>query len=103
MSFLCRRRYLLGLAIAAALFNLDGALGQQRTKQGALAAPARLDRAVRDNVERFLAEGMQTFRFDAFDGEEFWGGKVKLHQAIQGQEAAIHMNRMLPHQPRSDR
>jgi hypothetical protein len=33
-----------------------------------------------------LAEGMQTFRYDTFGSEDFWGGKIKLHQAIQGQK-----------------
>jgi hypothetical protein len=33
-----------------------------------------------------LAEGMRTFRFDTFGSEEFWGGAVKLHQAIQGEK-----------------
>jgi hypothetical protein len=33
-----------------------------------------------------LAEGMQTFRFDTFGSEDFWGGKLKLHQAIQGEK-----------------
>lgn len=27
---------------------------------------------------------MRTFRFDTFGSEDFWGGKLKLHQAIQG-------------------
>jgi len=32
-----------------------------------------------------LDEGRQTFRFDTFGDEEFWGGALKLHQAIAGQ------------------
>jgi hypothetical protein len=31
-----------------------------------------------------LAEGRQTFRFDTFGDEDFWGGALKLHQAIEG-------------------
>jgi hypothetical protein len=31
-----------------------------------------------------LAEGRQTFRFDTFGDEDFWGGTLKLHQAIEG-------------------
>jgi hypothetical protein len=88
MSFLCGRQYysLLGLSIAAVLLNGDGALGQQRTKEGVRAAGPRLDRSVRDNVERLLAEGMQTFRLDTFGSEDFWGGQVKLHQAVEGEK-----------------
>jgi hypothetical protein len=46
MSFLCGRQYysLLGLSIAAVLLNGDGALGQQRTKEGVRAAGLRWSR-----------------------------------------------------------
>ena len=76
----------LGLAIAAALITYDGALGQQRSKQAAPAGQPRLDPAVRANVERMLTEGMRIFRYDTFGSEDFWGGQVKLHQAIQGEK-----------------
>jgi hypothetical protein len=33
---------------------------------------------------RMLEEGRQTFRFETFGDEAFWGGKLKLHQAIAG-------------------
>ena len=74
------------LAAAAALISYDAALAEQRTKQAPPAAPSRLDAAVRDNVERLLAEGIQTFRYDTFGSEDFWGRQVKLHQAIQGEK-----------------
>jgi hypothetical protein len=32
-----------------------------------------------------LAAGRQTFRFDTFGDEKFWGDTLKLHQAIEGQ------------------
>jgi hypothetical protein len=32
------------------------------------------------------AEGKQIFRFDTFGDEEFWGGQLKLHQAIEGEQ-----------------
>src|SRR5947207_2916806 len=31
-----------------------------------------------------LKEGKQTFRFDTFGSEDFWGGKLRLHEAIEG-------------------
>jgi mono/diheme cytochrome c family protein len=34
-----------------------------------------------------LKDGKQTFRYDTFGSEDFWGGKVKLHQSLQGQKA----------------
>jgi len=32
-----------------------------------------------------LEEGRRTFRFDTFGDEAFWGDRLKLHQAIEGQ------------------
>jgi len=36
------------------------------------------------NAQRMLAEGRQTFRYDTFGSEAFWGDTLKLHQAIAG-------------------
>jgi cytochrome c peroxidase len=44
------------------------------------------DEAASGYAARMLKEGKQTFRFDTFGSEDFWGGKVKLHQAIQGEK-----------------
>src|SRR5262245_30397348 len=93
--FLFRHWYLpvLGLAAVSVFLYGDGATGQQRTKQAPRAAAAhvdqtaKLDPTVRANAERLLSEGKQTFRYDTFGSEEFWGGKVKLHQSIQGEKA----------------
>jgi len=76
----------LALAAVAVLFYGDGATGQQRAKRAERAAAAKLDPTVRANAERLLAEGVQTFRYDTFGSEDFWGGQVKLHQAIQGEK-----------------
>jgi cytochrome c peroxidase len=88
MSFCSERWHLSAFALAtvAILLGGDTAVGQQRTRQAPPAAGPTLDRPVRDNVERLLAEGMQTFRYDTFGSEDFWGGQVKLHQAIEGEK-----------------
>ena len=44
----------------------------------------RLDNKIDDHAQRMLIEGRQTFRFDTFGDESFWGDTIKLHQAIQG-------------------
>ncbi|HYE80450.1 MAG TPA: hypothetical protein VEI97_20950, partial [bacterium] len=36
------------------------------------------------NAEDLYREGQRIFRFDSFGSEAFWGGKLKLHQAIAG-------------------
>ena len=33
-----------------------------------------------------LDEGRRIFRFDTFGSEDFWGGKLGLHEAIVGQK-----------------
>ncbi len=39
---------------------------------------------ISDNARTMLDRGRQTFRFDTFGDEAFWGDKLKLHQAIAG-------------------
>jgi mono/diheme cytochrome c family protein len=41
------------------------------------------DPVVRSAVRAFL-EGQKTFRFDTFGSEQFWGGQLRLHEAIAG-------------------
>ena len=41
-------------------------------------------RGLREHVSQMLADGQKTFRYDTFGSEAFWGGSVKLHQAIAG-------------------
>ena len=44
------------------------------------------DRQIQDYAARMLKEGQQTFRFDTFGSEDFWGGKLRLHEAIAGEK-----------------
>jgi hypothetical protein len=41
--------------------------------------------AVDAYAKTLLTDGKRIFRFDTFGSEDFWSGKLKLHQAIQGQ------------------
>ena len=43
----------------------------------------RADTALK-NARNMISEGRQTFRFDTFGDEAFWGDKLKLHEAIEG-------------------
>jgi len=36
------------------------------------------------DADRMLDEGRHTFRYDTFGDEDFWGGQLRLHDAIQG-------------------
>jgi hypothetical protein len=41
-------------------------------------------RDIHENSERMLREGREIFRYDTFGSEAFWGGKLRLHEAIAG-------------------
>jgi hypothetical protein len=45
---------------------------------------ASADDRILDNAEDMIKEGRHTFRFDTFGDEDYWGGQLQLHQAIQG-------------------
>jgi len=42
------------------------------------------DRNISGHAVDLIKQGRQTFRFDTFGDEAFWGGTLKLHQAIEG-------------------
>src|SRR5438046_6298189 len=45
---------------------------------------AMLDAKVDANGQALVARGRDIFRNDTFGDEDFWGGTLKLHQAIEG-------------------
>ena len=44
------------------------------------------DAAAAELAKRYLEEGRETFRYDTFGSEDFWGGKLRLHEAIAGEK-----------------
>ena len=44
------------------------------------------DAAAAKQAQQYLEEGRKTFRFDTFGSEDFWGGTLKLHEAIAGEK-----------------
>ncbi len=42
------------------------------------------DRTIERNAERLLKQGRRAFRFDTFGSEQFWGGALRLHEAVAG-------------------
>jgi hypothetical protein len=46
--------------------------------------PRAPDAAVWHNSALMIARGRNTFRFDNFGNEDFWGGALRLHEAIAG-------------------
>lgn len=92
---------LLALVAASALYT-PATLGQgkpgpfdfiraadARTRSAAGAVPAAtplasFDNAIVQNVNQLLENGRQTFRFDTFGDEAFWGDQLQLHKALAG-------------------
>jgi hypothetical protein len=52
--------------------------------QGQSSGANGFDVQVEQHARAMVEEGRQTFRFDTFGDEGFWGDTLKLHQAIQG-------------------
>jgi hypothetical protein len=50
------------------------------------AADQNYDEQIQNNAKRMLEEGKKTFRFDTFGSEDFWGGKLRLHEALAGEK-----------------
>lgn len=72
------------LALAAgwsAQVRADGADDAQHQGRGQT-----FDARVRDNAIEAFKQGRRTFRFDTFGDQDFWGGKLQLHRAIEGQK-----------------
>src|SRR5512135_3080407 len=42
------------------------------------------DDAINAAAQKQIDEGRETFRFDTFGDEAFWGGQLQLHQAFEG-------------------
>lgn len=40
---------------------------------------------ITDNAQRMIEEGRQTFRYDTFGDEAFWGDSLRLHEAVAGE------------------
>jgi hypothetical protein len=76
-----RRRLLLIFAVLA--LGIVGAAFFRATAPTSSAATT-ASRGDDDANERLVAEGKQTFRFDTFGDQAFWGGTLGLHKAIEG-------------------
>jgi hypothetical protein len=73
---------LLGMCSAVGL--LMSSCTQSAAPSAAPVAAKSFDVAADKYARDMLTEGKQTFRFDTFGSEAFWGGQLKLHQAIAG-------------------
>src|SRR5437879_6423470 len=78
------------LSVGAGLVavGLVGAVWAVAPAGNALSAgvPRGFDKVIEDNANRMVREGRQTFRFDTFGDEAFWGDALQLHHAIAGEK-----------------
>jgi hypothetical protein len=80
--------WMAALAVAAGgawawAWHGGGEFGERPTVGG---SGANVDDSTADNAKRMLDEGRETFRFDTFGSEAFWGDKLHLHQALVRQD-----------------
>jgi cytochrome c5 len=74
------------IVLAAFVFSGSIALSLSADRRPDLPENDRtFDGAIRRNTARMIEEGRKIFRFDTFGDEAFWGGALKLHQAIEGE------------------
>jgi hypothetical protein len=80
------------ISLALALLAISaGGCGRPESPQ-LMAGPAQVvkevqagfDLAISENASRMMDEGRDTFRYDTFGSEAFWGDALGLHQAIEG-------------------
>ncbi|HZI66357.1 MAG TPA: hypothetical protein VFF17_07310 [Thermoanaerobaculia bacterium] len=71
--------------VAISFLTVAGWAIQPSEKSKAPAAAAKnFDQQIDANARRMLEEGRRIFRFDTFGSEDFWGGKLRLHESISG-------------------
>ncbi len=71
-----------GMAVVLAGCSDQGTPGRAAAAERAIEAELR-DPVLRAAAQR-LIEGRRTFRFDTFGDEDFWGGALRIHEAVEG-------------------
>ncbi|HEX6215348.1 MAG TPA: hypothetical protein VFZ38_11040 [Vicinamibacterales bacterium] len=82
------RLHIVGVGVIAVLVGSAAWAVEAAREQSTRAAAAQqdYDAQIQDNAKRMLEEGKKIFRFDTFGSEDFWGGQLRLHEAIVGQK-----------------
>jgi len=73
--------------ILIGVISVDGGRAQVDSAGQAQAKKTKtkkFDAQIIENSQRMMEEGRETFRFDTFGDEAFWGDTLKLHLAIEG-------------------
>ena len=73
--------------VAFLLLSIDSGQAQNQSAVQIQAKKQKIknfDDQISVNAQQMMDDGRQTFRFDTFGDEAFWGDMLKLHQAIEG-------------------
>ena len=77
------RRYVVALGLLLAIPVITAAAGSRRDGDGPRGSG--FDGVIAKHADDMVNQGRQTFRFDTFGDEDFWGGTLGLHNAIAGE------------------
>lgn len=79
----------LSFALAAVAFATATTIAlvddRARAERSPDRGPSRFDRTIRAHANGLFEEGRRIFRHDTFGDEQFWGGTLRLHEAIAGE------------------
>ncbi|WP_243337354.1 hypothetical protein [Anaeromyxobacter soli] len=73
------------LAALALYLSFPKAAGPQPARSSHHPARPAAEDPILDHADRLLDEGRRVFRDETFGDEDFWGGQLRLHEAIAGQ------------------
>ncbi|MDG0817697.1 hypothetical protein [Bdellovibrio svalbardensis] len=76
-----RKRTLLAATLCVSAVALSGTFASGKDRLVEL-----FDKIIHSNSSRELSEGQKIFRYDTFGSEAFWGGKLRIHDAIKGEK-----------------
>ena len=78
------------LVVVGACVLVSGGIAASRSPatddQSPSTVAAGFDAEINQHARRMIEEGRKIFRYDTFGSEDFWGGKLRLHEAIVGQK-----------------
>jgi hypothetical protein len=75
------------IGVLIGMISIGGGRAQVQSAvqtQGKKDKEVRFDVQISDHSARLMEEGRNTFRFETFGDEAFWGDTLKLHQVIEG-------------------
>ena len=74
------------LAICAGCLNYPRQVETNPAAKAQRFPHASFSQVTRANSERLYCQGQKIFRYDTFGSEAYWGGQLRLHEAILGEK-----------------